>query len=66
MTYPCYNHEPRRATWPPLAVQVGWSAGRRVMAYHQPKWADIECGHITSHNDPECEGCCWRQEENDE
>lgn len=60
MSYTCHNHDEHRG-WVLLPVQDGWNDnGSRRMRLHQPNWADIQCGHVTSHLDPQCKGCKWR------
>lgn len=60
--YTCKNHEPYSGRVMTLMVQDGWTPqGQRIMKEHKPEWMDIECGHITSHIDDECQGCTWRR-----
>jgi hypothetical protein len=61
MSYTCHNHEKRAPVT--SQMQDGWTEdGRRAMTDNTTKWADVQCGHITSSTDPACTGCRWRGE----
>jgi len=66
--YSCHsnNHGPaKRISFYDVAdrtiVQGTWRI--QLVRSHRTDWLDIDCGHITSYEDPECEGCKYRREQ---
>jgi len=64
--YDCVNRErPNRSS--SMLVQEGWKVDPRTgveqrnMVEVVSEWQDIACGHVTSHSDPLCADCKWKQ-----
>ena len=59
--YGCHSKDAEAARARALLVQEGWNPdGTRRMGAHYPKWAQVNCGHVSSRTDPACAGCKWR------